>query len=168
MSTLNLHMQIPRFDWQSGISQVCESEMYQRANMDKSDSALVLSWEMSIFLFISVFPFWFQLFVLHHIHSTFSVMKKPHFVFLAFFVKTRDVCVCVYWDLRSASCFLLLKVSSLQASPHSVQSSAEPASAFLSSTHPLHDPGHLCMPQSPVLSGVSEACLQLKISKATA
>lgn len=36
-------MQIPRFDWQSGISQVCESEMYQRANVDKSDSALVLS-----------------------------------------------------------------------------------------------------------------------------
>lgn len=94
--------------------------------------------------------------------------KKTHFVFLASFVKTGEVCVCIYWALRSASCFLLLSHSSLQASPCSVQSCADSASAFLSSAHPLHDPGHLCMPQSSALSGVSEACLQLRISKATA
>lgn len=93
--------------------------------------------------------------------------KNPSFVFPASFVKTGEVCVCFYCALRSASCFLLLSHSSLQASPHSVQSSAEPLCAFLSSTQPLHDPGHLCMPQSPAPSGVSEVCLELRISKAT-
>lgn len=61
-----------------------------------------------------------------------------------------------------------LESLNFEASLHSVLSSAEPARAFLCSAHPLHDPGHLCMPQSPALSGFSGACLELKISKAAA
>lgn len=94
---------------------------------------------------------------------------EKHLVFLASFVKIAEAYFFIHWVLRSAACFLLLSHSSLQASPHSVQSSAESACAFLSLFHKfLHDLWHLCIPQSPALSGVSEACLELKISKATA
>lgn len=76
--------------------------------------------------------------------------------------------MCVFTGLSGVVHAFFSSLSSLQASPPSVQSSVESACAFLSCAYPLDDLWHLCMPQSPALSGVSEARLELKISKAAA